>query len=332
MGKNGSGKTSLLESIYYLSMGRSFRTHRNKYIIQHQQKKCTLFAEVISPHAPPITMGLERALHGKCTMRLQQKETFSRAAMAKTLPIQLIDTDSHDILVSGPKFRRQFLDWGVFHVEPLFFDTWKRYQRALKQRNAALKNQMEVSHIVLWDEALHLAAEAMDQQRSRYFKTLTPIFFEIWKQFMPNIALQMEYQRGWSQDQSLYDVLQQHLSKDQYLGYTQLGAQKADLLFSINNIPAAQMLSQGQQKILVYALKLAQGALLSQHAKPCIYLIDDLAAELDKERRMEVLSLLNGMNAQIFLTGTSVEELGISPVSGAALAMFHVEQGAVQGR
>jgi DNA replication and repair protein RecF len=327
-GANGSGKTSFLEAIHFLGLGRSFRTHLNSRVIHHEAPHFSLFAELILREDHNLGIGMERHRNGECKIRLANENLRSIVEITQIMPMQLLNPDSRLLLSSGPKLRRQFLDWGVFHVEHLFYSCWLNVQRSLKQRNAALRMMPAQKDMVqLWDVDLAQAAERLDKMRSVYVALLNPEFKNLLTHFGLHNSIELLYKRGWDQDESLQSVLNRSLARDFQLGYTQYGPHRADLIPMIGKIPAFDILSQGQQKLLVYALHLSQGILLQrQTGKSCIYLFDDLAAELDVEKRYKLISVLCNLDAQVFITGISKDSF--SELNGRSdKAMFHVEHG-----
>ncbi len=173
-------------------------------------------------------------------------------------------------------------------------------------------------------------AHQFHEYRLNYINHLQPILFEIFSNILPGVDLKLRYYKGWPMDTDLSEALENGLMRDQQLGYTQYGPHRADLQLYIGKAPIGDMLSQGQQKLVAYALHLAQGLLLQKltEQKP-IYLIDDLPSELDPEKRRLISSLLKQLQAQVFITGITADELnGMLPDHSAQ--MFHVEQGQIQ--
>ena len=166
-GQNGSGKTSLLEAIHFLSLGRSFRTRHVSRIIQHQQSQFTLYG-VLAKNNMTIPIGLERNRDNSQRTLINSLPAQSIAELAANLPLQILTPQSYRLFLDGPKTRRQYLDWGVFHVEHSFFFNWQRANRALKQRNALLKKQPNRKDVAHWDVELIAPANLIDQQRQHY--------------------------------------------------------------------------------------------------------------------------------------------------------------------
>ncbi|WP_264435775.1 DNA replication/repair protein RecF [Coxiella endosymbiont of Dermacentor marginatus] len=320
-GSNGSGKTSLLESIYFLGMGRSFRTHLCQQLIQHTANHFSVFA-TIKEKEQFVPIGVERYQSGDHRLKLDGEVLSNWTSLAKQLPLCLLSAMNHRFLLDGPKIRRQFLDWLLFHAEPAFFPTWQRIQRLLKQRNAALKLQLPLDEITHWDQMLSEAAEHIHALRQNIISEFNIIFSQVLQHFLPNQMILTHYYRGWLEKKSLLEQLQSNLKQDLQYGYTRIGPQRADFRLLVHKLPAQDILSQGQQKLVTYALYLAQGLFLKDKTQTSpIYLIDDLTAELDTEKRYRVISLLTQLQSQVFITGTSSQEIKIPTNS----AMFHVK-------
>ncbi len=329
-GQNGSGKTSILEAIYFLGLGRSFRTHLVPRIIQHDANQFTLFAQL--QHENQIQpVGVERSRQGEKRMRINGETVTSLAPLAKQLPLQLLTTESHRYFHDGPKPRRQYLDWGVFHVEPGFYSMWQQFQKVLKQRNAGLKSQLNAREVGVWNPELIRLSNTFDQYRKDYIAQLQPILTSLLAIVLPEVdQLTLRYFRGWSRERDFAEVLSESLARDQQLGYTQYGPQRADLQLYADKTPVCDDLSQGQQKLAAYALHLAQGLLLQKITQQSpIYLIDDLPSELDPEKRRFITHILTELHAQVFITGITQEELS-NMIPLDQVQMFHVEQGQVR--
>lgn len=327
-GDNGSGKTSFLEAIHYLGLGRSFRTRTPNRIINHTANDYTIFANVYNTDTT-IPVGVHRNRAGDNQLRLSGSSS-TYGAIAEILPLQLIYPDGHKLLAGGPKYRRQFLDWGVFHVEHGFYNLWLRAQRALKQRNRLLKSTYaNKSELEAWNKDLCEVATVIDEARLRYVKELTPMLHNTLEAMELPLDISIEYSRGWDSDQLLSEVLRQSIDKDLQVKYTRYGPHKADLLIKTSNKPAQDILSQGQAKLLIYALRLSQSQLLKKQTnKNSIYLIDDLPAELDPKKRAKLTTILANISAQVFITG--IEQESLAPfISTADSKLFHVKQGII---
>lgn len=325
-GNNGSGKTSLLEAIHFLGLARSFRTHLNSRLIQNTHEEFSIHG-LVSQENIVLPIGIQRSNQHEGKIRVGGKNELSPLALAKALPLQFVDGEAHHLLLGGSKSRRHFLDWGVFHVEHSFISAWQKVTQALKQRNAALRSRLSSDQIKLWENELVSGANELHRCRNHYMEKFLPEFANVQQQLLPESNITVHYHKGWSQEQPLDEILARSRGRDTELGYTQFGPQRADLLFKINQKPAHDMLSQGQQKALTYALRLTQGILLTKlTSKACIYLIDDMPSELDKNKQLLISGLLANLNSQIVITGIHQNDLaGLFPAN--ITTMFHVEHG-----
>lgn len=321
-GNNGSGKTSLLEAIYLLSLGRSFRTHLSHRLIQRDCEHLIVHASL----SLSTQIGVEKHSDGKTRIRVDGENKYSAAELARRLPLLLINPDVYKILEGGPKDRRRFLDWGVFHVEPEFLTCWQRAQKVIKQRNTLLRFNGSQQEILLWDRELCDVAMQLDRMREDYFLQFKKVFVDVLALLLDE-PVSIRYYRGWPKEKSLEEALKDTLLRDKSLGYTQCGPHRADIKLLCNNISVADVLSRGQQKVLGCALQLAQGKLLKEiRDKHCIYLIDDLAAELDPQKREVLMEALVQLNSQVFIT--AIEESTVNELSHfSSNKMFHVEHG-----
>lgn len=328
-GKNGSGKTSLLEAIYYLGLGRSFRSTQIDRVINYSANQLSIFGHVATNAAQSVSLGLERHVDAKIKFRINGEEAASIAELASFVPIQLMDSHCHDLLDSGPFFRRKYIDLGLFYQENDFLRLWRLYERALKQRNAALRHRASRKELDSWTCELINNALPLDQLRRDYVDALVPLLIDALAELLPVARLKIAYYQGWENGNNYTEVLLKAIDKDYQLGYTQYGPHKADLKIIINDIPAKDILSRGQQKLFVCAMILARGALLQTRTnKAPIYLVDDLPAELDLASRSSLIGLLSRQKAQIFVTATENKVWG-DVLASHPNKMFHVEQGHV---
>ncbi|HLD67783.1 MAG TPA: DNA replication/repair protein RecF [Pseudomonas sp.] len=330
-GDNGSGKTSLLEAIHLLGLARSFRSLRLNPVIQYEEPACTVFGQVQLAGGGHSSLGISRDRQGELQIRIDGQNARSAAQLAETLPLQLINPDSFRLLEGAPKIRRQFLDWGVFHVEPRFMPAWQRLQKALRQRNSWLRHgTLDAASQAAWDRELCLASDEIDEYRRAYILALKPVFERTLNELVALEGLTLSYYRGWDKERGLSEVLATSLFRDQQLGHTQAGPQRADLRLRLAGHNAAEILSRGQQKLVVCALRIAQGHLVSQARRgQCIYLVDDLPSELDDQHRRALCRLLEELDCQVFITCVDPEVLKDVWRTDTPIAMFHVEHGRI---
>jgi DNA replication and repair protein RecF len=247
------------------------------------------------------------------------------AALAEALPLQVIDPEVHNLIAGGPELRRRFLDWVAFHVEHDHLMIWRRFRRALKQRNAALKAKSSEATIRSWNaEFLDLAAKLDDSRRRVLVLTMDSLQEHGYRLLETDLAF--EYQQGWSRDKSLDSALDSGIARDLQMGSTQSGPHRADIKVSYDERQARKLVSRGQQKLLASSMILAatetaQAAL----EKPLLLLLDDPAAELDTESMGRLMAAVSALGCQVVATSLEPEAL----VFPEEPVMFHVEQGAV---
>jgi len=331
-GVNGSGKTSLLEALYFLGYGRSFQSRLLNRIIRYGESSLSVFAQVhVTEQQLPLHIGIVKSLAsgGGSQIRVNGKPIVNASELALQMPIQLIHPESFHLLTGGSQPRRQFLDWGLFHVEPTFHDLWQRSQRIILQRNAALRADDSDDMVMLWDQTWVTLAESIDALRQQYVEQFLHLFVEMADKLQFTLPIDIQYQRGWSAGADLATLLQQQLEKDRARRYTLSGPQRADISLKLAGVPVADALSRGQQKLLLMVLFLTQAQLLFRRAeKRSCYLLDDVLAEFDPGRRQQILSSLTALSSQVFLTTPDVAQVGNLQHLGAH-QLFHVEQGQV---
>ena len=245
------------------------------------------------------------------------------------LPLVVIHQECHQIFSHGPRYRRRFLDWGMFHVEHSFLPVWRRYIRALKQRNASLQHGA-LSQQGLWDKELQETAEHIHGLRKRYVTHFTKLFEEYTGRLLQGDApITLDYEPGWRTEEALSSILSRTHSRDKVLGYTQQGPHRADLRVKVSGRPVQEVISRGQQKLLIYAMYLTQAGIYQQQlARPCTILADDICAELDNTRLTELMNLIEDLGVQAFIT--TVDRYTEIGRGGVDQKMFHVEHGQVK--
>ncbi len=327
-GANAAGKTSILEAIYYLSRAKSFRTHHLKRILQTGQSKLAIYGRVYE-HNQEWPLGLEKTESSQI-IRIRQQNINSLAELSRSLPVQLIQPGSQRLLEDGPAARRKYLDWGVFHVEPEFHQCWRRYYRALKQRNAALRTGQQDIAVALEPELLAWG-QKMHDFRQLYIQQLQTQLDPFIRQLFTDTDIEIRYRPGWLATLELAGALQEKRSRDLETGTTSSGPHRANLEFMISGTPAESYLSRGQLKMFVICLILAQMQHF-QHSqqKACILLIDDLAAELDQQNQRLLLDWVRQMGCQTFITTIQAEPLILEALVQADGKRFHVEHGIVK--
>jgi len=328
-GDNGAGKTSILEALAVLSKGRSFRTGQISSLIGPQSDHFQIVSKIEGPSETQHMLGMQRSSRD-WTARHNGENVSQLSDMTEMLPYVLLEPGSHTLVSGPPDGRRKYLDWGVFHVKHSFLPLWRRYSRALKQRNAALR-QSKQSVVESLDPQLVDLGEKLHQARQQHVVTLTALLAETLPVFNKALKdIDINYRKGWSGD-SLEDSINLSFQSDMDRGATGPGPHKADLYLSISGTPARDRLSRGEQKALTAAMTLAQARMIAETGNPPVLMLDDLSSELDEEHLIRVLRAGLKLGTQVWLTGTSLAPavLKSREVTDAGFSMFHVEHGEV---
>ena len=329
IGPNGSGKTSVLEAIYLLGHGRSFKSNLTGRVIQNECDELFVHGRFLNSDQFELPIGINKQRDGTTEVKIGGQSGQKLAQLAQVLPLQLLHPEGFDLLTDGPKHRRAFIDWGVFHTESAFYDAWGRFRRLNKQRNALLKTARSYRELSYWDQEMARLAENISQWRALYVEQMSVKAEQICRTFLPEFDIQLKYYRGWDKDTPYQDILEKNFERDQALGYTFSGPNKANLRIKVNGTPVEDVLSRGQLKLMVCALRVAQGQHLTEMTgKQCIYLIDDFASELDSQRRKRLADCLKETGAQVFVS--SITEGQIADMYDDKGKMFHVEHGTIE--
>jgi len=323
LGSNGAGKTSVLEAIYLLGSGHSFRTLPNNLLIKSGASSLMSVGKVSHRHGDLSTLGI-RVTREASEYRLNGERAKSVGELAREFPVQVIDPDIHDLVEGSPAERRRFIDWGVFHVEHQFHEVWRRFNRALKQRNASLRNGIVNSAI--WDAEICSQGSLVTAWRESYLRSLRPFVNQLGTQLLSR-EVDFEFQPGWRRSISLIDALEENKQRDLARSTTSVGPHRAELLVTVDGNPAKERVSRGQQKLLACALTLAQQLhRVSIGAPATSLLLDDPAAELDVDNLGKLLEAISDLPVQLVVTALS--DVGLDFMKNAKV--FHVEHGTVK--
>ena len=331
VGPNGSGKTSILEAIYTLGHGRAFRSAQANRVIQHDENAFILHGRLsgLDEESRGYSIGLSKDREGNSTVRIDGSDGHKIAELAKLLPMQLITPEGFTLLNGGPKYRRAFIDWGCFHNEPRFFAAWSDLKRVLKQRNAALRQASSYRQLLPWDKELILLTDQISQWRAEYTEDIAKDIEETCQLFLPEFTLKVSFQRVWDKETDYAQLLERQFERDKVLSYTSLGAHKADLRIRANGTPVEDMLSRGQLKLLMCALRLAQGEYFTRkNGQRCLYLLDDFASELDANRRQLLAERLKSTQAQVFVSAITSGQ--VKDMLDVNSRLFSVEHGKIE--
>ena len=253
--------------------------------------------------------------------------------LCAALAVVTFEPGSHALVAGGAENRRRFLDWGLFHVEPDFLPLWRRYARALKQRNALLKAGGAAGQLDAWDHELADAGEHLTRHRERYLTDLAPQAVASAARLTDGLQLQgLELQPGWRrQELSLADALLLGRERDRMTGHTGVGPHRADWSLQLAGLPGREALSRGQTKLTALSLLLSQAAdYAGRRGHWPIIALDDLPSELDRDHQRRTLDfLLAQPGLQLFITAT--ETPAALQERALEYRLFHVEQGRITG-
>lgn len=330
-GGNGAGKTSVLEALHLMAYGRSFRGRVRDGLVGTGAAAVEIFVEWEEAASARTRKAGLRHSGQTWEGRLDGGNITQLGDLCAALAVVTFEPGSHVLVTGGGESRRRLLDWGLFHVEPGFLPLWRRYARALKQRNALLKARARDGELDAWDRELADAGEPMTGHRQRYLELLQPQLQAAASDLLPVAgATTLEFLPGWRRDElSLSDALLLARERDRAVGFTSAGPHRADWRIGYAAFPGREALSRGQAKLTALAILLAQAGLHADlRGEWPIVALDDMASELDSTHQARVLHLLLASGAQVFITGTEVPAAlrgGHLPVS-----LFHVEQGVIR--
>lgn len=329
VGDNGSGKSSLLEAIFFVGHGKSFRTLKSDNLIASNTKGFTVSTKDLDSNVLGVSKN-KNELNFSIKINGEKKNRLSE--LAKVLAIQVITPESFKLFFGGAKERRRFLDLGLFHVEHDFQVQWKLFTRILKQRNACLRSKITDSNFLYWTDEFCKSSEIISEYRNRYTQSLKSELTHWLNILLPHAPgkIEIQYFRGWNQKKSLQEVLSEQIDKERMQGYSHSGAHKFDFRFLIDKEPIDLKLSRGQQKLFLLALTFAQSKLMKEVTplKP-ILLIDDVGAELDDNSRTLLADAIKELECQVVLT--AIDKSALLPMikNDNNYKMFHVKHGEI---
>jgi len=326
-GNNGSGKSSVLEAVQCLATGHSYRTRKPKELINHKQESYRLLSVFNDKRSDRIhRAGLERFRNGVVNSRLDFEDVARQSEITKLLPVKVLTPDSHELVTEAPETRRKYLDWGLFHVEPLFHDQWKNYRRALSQRNVLLRENASNGDIATWNAPLAESATAIDRFRHHYIQELYGYLKDRLGAMDLRFHVELVYKPGWDTTMTLDEQLSKNLDNHRRMKTTTDGPHRADVAIISEGVLARQVLSRGEQKVIAYALHLAQLDVLNKRTNNnAIVLCDDLRSELDLYHSTALIEQLMAMDGQIILTGVNLDVF-----DDLSCGRFHMKHGCIE--
>lgn len=333
VGANGAGKTSILEAIHLLSCGRSFRGGSNEALIRRGEPELRVVATLLAEReVRSVRLGLARNARA-WSARLDGQPVEQLSRLFRELAVVCFEPDSHVLVSGSSEHRRRFIDWALFHVEQGFIGPWRRYQRALKQRNALLKQSPSDSALAPWEAELAEQGACIDQYRVNWTTNFLPVLAAMTQRLLPELGeVRLRFQRGWTGGEdapSLRAALGEARLREQSLGHTTVGAHRSDWSVGFERLPVREMLSRGQEKLVVLACLLAQASVFAAVRQEWpVLLLDDLPSELDAGHLDATVQWLAEVPAQAFISTTA--RLPLPAAMGRQQRVFHVERGQLE--
>jgi DNA replication and repair protein RecF len=313
VGKNGIGKTNLLDAIYHLANGKSYFNPLAVQNIKHGEEFFVVDGEFEKN---------ERTEQILCSLKKGQKKILKRNSKLYEkfsdhigfIPLVIISPADRDLIIEGSETRRKFMDSVISQLDNTYLNQLIQYQKIISQRNALLKyfalnHVFEKDTLSIYNEQLDVLGKAIFEKRKQFLEEFIPIFNQ-YHQEISNSAetVQLVYQSDLFEKDTL-TLLEENLSKDRALQYTSVGVHKDDLSFEIDHYPIKKFGSQGQQKSFLIALKLAQFDFVKKQSgeKP-ILLFDDIFDKLDEFRVSKIIAMVNNEEfGQLFISDTHPE-------------------------
>jgi len=331
-GANGAGKTALLEAIFLLGRGRSFRSSQNTQLIQHGQSDLVVRGEMTGESASHV-LARRKGASGLNQAHIDGEKANRQSRYAEILPLQTLLPGISDLVLDGPAMRREFMDWGLFHVEHQYLPAAKRYRRGLSQRAAWLKeNPAQSFQTDPWAQSLAASGTEIAQWRLRFVRELNERLGGILETLGVVFPCQVAYTgEEFAQGEAdALNVLQRSFDRDRRFGATQSGPHRSDMTILVNNVAARTVVSRGQAKLIASALVLAYGSvLMAKTGKQPIFLLDDVGAELDAFHRERFFGQLERMGCQVIATTTEEPKALVGTTVCESVQVFHVEQGTI---
>ncbi|HEX8268825.1 MAG TPA: DNA replication and repair protein RecF [Flavobacterium sp.] len=313
VGKNGIGKTNVLDAIYHLSYGKSYFNPLAVQNIKHGEEFFVIDGEFEkSGRSEQILCSLKKGQKKILKRNGKQYEKFSDHI--GFVPLVIISPADRDLIVEGSETRRKFMDSVISQLDPVYLQQLIQYQKIIAQRNALLKyfainRVFEKETLTIYNEQLDGLGQSIFEKRQQFLEEFIPIF----NQYHHSITdsdetVQLVYKSHLFQNNTL-TLLEENLAKDRVLQYTSTGVHKDDLSFEIDDHPIKKFGSQGQQKSFLIALKLAQFAFVKKQSgeKP-ILLFDDIFDKLDETRVGKIIKMVNNDEfGQLFISDTHPE-------------------------
>ncbi|MFK5892296.1 MAG: DNA replication and repair protein RecF [Pseudomonadota bacterium] len=339
-GLNGSGKTSILECLFFLSRGRSFKQSISNKLISFGCQKFLIFSIIDKE----IKIGISKSLNEKLLIKNDNRYITSSFILSQSITLQILSPDSYLLIESGPLIRRKFIDWYVFHVKHNLYKNWKRYKIILKQRNFALKSKLSVNEVKAWDSEFIQLTNEISNVRVDFINYLNIKLSKYQNNYLDNMELFIDYYPGWNQTNNYSKTLQDNYTKDHQYGYTQFGLHKSDFKLKIKidgkSYLVKDVLSNGVKKYISMFLYILQIdmylEMIDEDISKPVLLIDDITSEIDNKYSSLLIEFLSKLNIQLFFTLLDnvdnvnlIKSLFNQFTNSEKIKLFHVKHGKI---
>lgn len=298
---NGTGKTSVLEAVHALATASSFRTNSASDMIQNNETTAEVHGVIFQrERRVQVDLTLTRGVRNTTKrMLVNGQRPGSRSDLAEALPLTVFTPEGVDVVRGGPEHRRTFITNLLTDVEPLAGEIVERFNRVLSQRNALLRaleggrpSSTQQAELDLWTSDLCDVSELLVAQRESLISQLAPLVTSFYRELAQTPSdVGVAYERSWSG--RLLDALTTSFNDDRVRGFTTVGPHRDDVVLTLETHDARRQASQGEQRSIALALRLAGHELVHQRrAVDPLLLLDDVFSELDPVRSNRLLALL----------------------------------------
>jgi len=338
IGKNGMGKTNLLDAVYYLSFCKSATNPIDSQNIRHDQDFFVIqgFYETDTQEPEEVYCGLKRKQ--KKQFKRNKKEYTRLSDHIGFIPLVLVSPADSLLIAGGSEERRRFMDVVISQFDREYLEALIRYNKALMQRNTLLKSDIEPEEelMAVWEEMMAAAGTVVYQKRKAFIDEFIPVFQSYYAYISQDREeVSLAYESHAAQG-DLLQLIQESRQRDRIMGYSLKGVHKDDLVMQLGEFPIKREGSQGQNKTYLIALKLAQFEFLKRTGSQTtpLVLLDDIFDKLDASRVEQIVKLVAGDNfGQIFITDTNRDHLDkiLKKIDGD-YKLFEVDDGIVTER
>ena len=303
-GKNGKGKTSILEAIYILSISRSFKSHFLRNIITNGKSNIKIIGKIKDSLNQNLKIEYYK-LNNQKRIKINEKTINNLSELLGVFPVTVLSPEDINIIIGSNKEKHKFFNMILCHTNKLYLNHRQQYKLIIKQRNTLLQSNPQDNYLKIWNEKTSDIGEKIWEIRKSFFKDFIEIFNDLWNQLNCRFNANIQYNNNQVLSKNTYyKELCNSYANDLKKGYTTKGPHKDIISLFFNNMTIKECGSQGEKKLFLIVLKIAEAIYINKKMnKEPIILLDDLFAMLDKNRGLKILKLLTN-NFQIFITTT----------------------------